>query len=260
MASTDGVPPLTRRRRRAETGSVTQVSRPLQIVLLVTVVFAAAWLVVLRPRAGGGEETAAAPETAPSLAVPAAGSAGGSAPAAARPEAPGAQPSGADGGNGGAHAAGRGREREGRGAGAARGSSAGAGRAARGDVAEADAIRGSSADAAAPAARSGADRRLAAARAALRDRRTLALAFVENHAADSRGLVRELATVDRRGGRVTTLAVPISELARYGFVTRGIDVTVAPTTVVVSPRRRATAIVGFADRAELSQHVADALR
>lgn len=116
------------------------------------------------------------------------------------------------------------------------------------------------AGAAAPAARSGADRRLAAARAALRDRRTLALAFVENHAADSRGLVRELATVDRRGGRVTTLAVPISELARYGFVTRGIDVTVAPTTVVVSPRRRATAIVGFADRAELSQHVADALR
>lgn len=233
-----------------------QVSRPFQIVLLVTVLFAAVWLVALRPRGGGGEETAAGPERAPALAVE-----HGSAPAGSQPDGTGGSASGPQAGQPSVTSAGsddrRGREQP------AAPRAPGAGRTRPATARPATPLAtpsraqgdGRASDDASPAAR-----RLATARAALDARRTLVLSFVDEQAADSRAVARELDAVGRFGGRVTTVAVPIAELARYGFVTRAVDVTTAPTTVVVDPRLRATTIVGFADRAELAQHVADALR
>jgi hypothetical protein len=53
--------------------------------------------------------------------------------------------------------------------------------------------------------------------------------------------------------------VPIAQLSRYEFITREVAVTVAPTVVIVSPKRTATTIVGFADRGEIEQRLADAV-
>jgi hypothetical protein len=270
---------LTNRERAADIPVMDQVSRPFQVVLLVTVLFAAVWLVALRPRGGGGEETAAAPEPAQALAVEH-GSAAAGAPAdgaggsASGPQA--GQPSVASGGADDRRGSERpaapravGPGRAGRAAARPATSRATPSRA-QGDertgraAARPATSRATPSDATgeerASAAATPAARRLATARAALDARRTLVLSFVDREAADSRSVARELDAVGRFGGRVTAVAVPIAELARYGFVTRGVDVTTAPTTVVVDPRRRATTIVGFADRAELAQHVADALR
>jgi hypothetical protein len=95
--------------------------------------------------------------------------------------------------------------------------------------------------------------------AALRRRQAVAIAFVDPRTADARAVREELRHVSRFGGRALALSVPISQLARYEFLTREIEVTVAPTVVIVSPQRTATTIVGFADRGEIEQGLADAL-
>jgi hypothetical protein len=97
-------------------------------------------------------------------------------------------------------------------------------------------------------------------RAALRDRKAIAIAFITPTVADARAVDEEIQHVSNFGGRAVTFSVPISDLSRYGFITRGVDVTVAPTTIVVAPNREATTIVGFADRFEIEQRLADALR
>lgn len=185
-----------------------QVSRPLQIMLLATLLFAVAWFLVLRPRAedAGG---------------------GGSAPAPAAQEAPAATADGT-----GAQAA------------------DGADSAARGSARSAP--RGSSADGKvldAPGPLG----------VALRRRQAVALAFVDPRTADARAVREEIRHVSRFGGRAIAFSVPISQLSRYRAVTRGVNVTVAPTVVIIAPDRTATTIVGFTDRAEIEQGLANAL-
>ena len=101
---------------------------------------------------------------------------------------------------------------------------------------------------------------VASVRAALRMDKAIAIAFVDNATADSRAVDRELLHVSRFGGRAFTLSVPLANLADYGFITNTVEVTVAPTVVIVDPQRRATTIVGAADRAEIEQRLADALK
>jgi hypothetical protein len=100
---------------------------------------------------------------------------------------------------------------------------------------------------------------VASVRAALRMRKAIAIAFVDSATADSQAVERELLHVSRFGGRAYTLAVPLANLADYGFITNDVGVTVAPTVVIVDPRRHATTIVGAADRGEIEQRLADAL-
>jgi hypothetical protein len=96
-------------------------------------------------------------------------------------------------------------------------------------------------------------------RAALRQRKAIAIAFVTATSADARAVTREIRHVSRFGGRAAVFEVPLADLADYSFITREVEVTVAPTTIVVGRDRRATAIVGFADRFEIEQRLADAL-
>jgi hypothetical protein len=97
-------------------------------------------------------------------------------------------------------------------------------------------------------------------RAALRARKAVAIGFVTPTVADARAVDVELRHVSSLGGRAAVFSVSIDELSRFGFITRGVDVTVAPTTIVIAPDRTATTIVGFADRFEIEQRLADALR
>ena len=101
---------------------------------------------------------------------------------------------------------------------------------------------------------------VASVRAALRMNKAIAVAFVDNATADSRAVDRELLQVSRFGGRAFTLSVPLANLSDFGFITNTVEVTVAPTVVIVDPQRRATTIVGAADRVEIEQRLADALK
>jgi hypothetical protein len=100
---------------------------------------------------------------------------------------------------------------------------------------------------------------VASVRAALKLHKAIAIAFVDSATADSQAVERELLHVSHFGGRAFTIAAHLADLSDYGFITKTVEVTVAPTVVIVDPRHRASTIVGFADRGEIEQRLADAL-
>ncbi len=101
---------------------------------------------------------------------------------------------------------------------------------------------------------------VASVRAALRMHKAIAVAFVDSATADSRAVDRELLHVSHFGGRAFALSVPLADLSDYAFITSNVEVTVAPTVVIIDPQRRARTIVGAADRVEIEQRLADALK
>jgi hypothetical protein len=222
---------------------MSQVSRPVQIALAATLLLALVWFVALRPKpAADGGDTAAAPAVQETPAAP--GSAGleravdraEGAVATADADAERASGSSADAAKPAQPAA----------AAAAPAKSAAPKRAARAAGAGAEAAR----EVAGP---------VASVRAALRQRKAIAIAFVDPATADARAVGEELRHVDHFGGRVFTLPVPLARLSDYGFITRNVEVTVAPTVVIVAPDHTATTIVGFTDRGEIEQRLAGAL-
>ncbi|HEX7290975.1 MAG TPA: hypothetical protein VF250_07595 [Conexibacter sp.] len=223
---------------------MSQVSRPMQIVLAATLALFAIWFVALRPKPESAGE-------APAPVQPAQSSSSGAAP-------------GADGltravdkardavttANGTGDSAAQ-RDAEAPAAGGAPAADSGGAQSARaGRSGSADGISAAPIHARGP---------VAAVRAALRMHKAIAIAFVDSATADSRAVDRELLHVSRFGGRAFTLSVPLANLADYAFITNTVEVTVAPTVVIVDPQRHATTIVGAADRGEIEQRLADAL-
>ncbi|HMJ04101.1 MAG TPA: hypothetical protein VK506_14260 [Conexibacter sp.] len=205
-----------------------QVSRPMQIALVATALFAMVWFVALRPKPSDGGGAPAPTPAAQSQDAPAAPGTDGLTGAVDQAERAVAT---ANGDAAPAPAPARAPQTAAR--------AAGAGRAPR------------------PASRAIEGGGLVGA--ALRQRKAVAIAFVDPRTADARAVREEMEAVSRFGGRAVALAVPISQLSRYEFITREVEVTVAPTVVIVSPKRTATTIVGFADRGEIEQGLADAL-
>lgn len=101
--------------------------------------------------------------------------------------------------------------------------------------------------------------RLEVVTGALVHKRVLALLFYNPASADDRAVKQELAAVPTHGHRVVKLAVPLTELARYTVVTTQVPVTGSPTLVLIDRAGQAATLVGFADRFEIAQRVADAL-
>jgi hypothetical protein len=101
--------------------------------------------------------------------------------------------------------------------------------------------------------------RLQLVQRALRSGKVLALLFYNGAAADDRAVKSELAAVPKHGRRVVTLAIPISELARYTVVTNQVQISISPTLVIIDRRHQALTITGFADRFEIAQRIAGAL-
>ena len=95
--------------------------------------------------------------------------------------------------------------------------------------------------------------------AALRSHKVLALLFYNPAASDDRAVKQELATVPAHRGRVVKLAIPVTELARYQVVTNQVPISTSPTLVLIDRRQQASTILGFADRFEIAQRVADSL-
>jgi hypothetical protein len=219
----------------------------MQIALGATLLLLVVWFLALRPKSPAAEE-AAAPAPAPAQTAPA--PAGGAAPG----------PTGLTGAIDKAHDA----------VTTADGDAARAAQTGADDPAPA--ATGGGADAAARPARSsaGAGARastraihargpVASVRTALKLHKAVAVAFVDSATADSQAVERELLHVSRFDGRAFTIAVSLADLSDYAFITKTVEVTVAPTVVVVDPRRRATTIVGATDRGEIEQRLADAL-
>jgi hypothetical protein len=205
---------------------MSQVSRPMQIALAATLLLFAVWFVALRPKpAGEGEAPAPAPAEQPASSSAAPGVDGLS---GAVEKAQDAVTNANGGGNGATQS----------GDAPARSSRAGGGISTK------------------PIHT---DSPVASVRTALRMNKAIAIAFVDSATADSRAVDRELLHVSRFGGRAFTLSVPLAHVADYAFITSTVEVTVAPTVVIVDPQRRATTIVGATDRVEIEQRLADAL-
>ncbi len=226
-----------------------QTSRPIQVLLALTVLFAAVWFLALRPKPDDGEPASApaprqaatpfgrAVDRARAGADQASAAAAGAANASADGSAPGSQGEGATAASPAGTAGGTSAASPGGAAGTTAGASPPARRAA---ATGADALPG----------------RLARALAA---RKIVVLLFWNRAASDDRAVRAELRQVSRRGGRVVVAAAPLSQLARYGAITRGVQVLSSPTLVVIDRARRATTLSGYTDAPEIDQTISDVL-
>ncbi len=212
---------------------MSQISPPLRILLVGSVLFLAAWMMFLRP--GGGTDTAApAPATTPAASdTPA--SAPGQAVDTARDAATAAE---------GAAAA---RAGEAPATGTAPGTSAAAGT--------------TEAPVAAPASQDEVNTKglPAAVAKAVEARKVLVMLFWNPKAADDRMVRAELRKVDRYDGRVVVHVADVDRIARYAPIAQGVEVEQSPSIVVVDGDRRATLMTGYTDAGSIQQAVADAV-
>lgn len=94
--------------------------------------------------------------------------------------------------------------------------------------------------------------------AALNRGQAVVLLF-RNNSSDSDHVARVVRGLDRRGGRVVTRVVSISQLGNYGVFTDKTTVSEPPTTFVIGNKRRAKLIVGYTSTTEVDQAVGDVL-
>lgn len=222
---------------------MSQVSRPMQIALGATLLLLVVWFLALRPKPDTAAESAApAPATQEAPAAP--GTAGlTKAIDKARGAVVTANGETGQDANGPADDTATAGDAE-----PSRGNSTAASRARHADGAAVPHRVGAAARA-----------EVRQVRAALHDRKAIAIAFVDPVISDARAVEQEMRAVSNFDGKAFTISVPLAHLAQFGFITRTVEVTVAPTVVIVAPNREATTIVGFTDRTEIEQRLADAL-
>src|SRR4051812_764779 len=179
-----------------------QVSRPMLIVLLGTVLFAGVWFTALRPKPETAEE--ALPTPAPLKAVDKAKATKAGADAAvARDEA--ATPDGS----------------------AAKASSGTTPSTASTQAATST----KAADTGVPA---GADEGEKIVLGDLAEGRVVVLLFWNKQGADDREVKRAVRSISTHKGKVAVHVTPISRVAAFEHITRGITVTQSPTTLVIA--------------------------
>jgi len=77
---------------------------------------------------------------------------------------------------------------------------------------------------------------------------------------DDRRVRRALASANRYGGKVTVHVATLGELSRLRSVIGELNVAQSPSVVVVDRNRRATLLEGYVDRVSINQAIADARR
>ncbi|MFN8175047.1 MAG: hypothetical protein U0T02_08270 [Solirubrobacteraceae bacterium] len=228
---------------------MTQVSRPVLIVLIVVVAFAGVWLVALRPKSDSG-------------------SGGGSSNTSSAPDAPGvkgltksiakakgavktsqdnaAKVGAADASTGGAAASGASSS-------SSSGSQSGSASGSSSSTASPQ-VRAVSAKASAATAK-----KVAAVDRGLHQRKVVALLFYNPRSSDDKMVRQEFSRLSTRGGRVVLVAAPLAALSSFGEVTQRVQVTEASSLIVFDHKGKASSIVGFTTDAEMSQRISDAL-
>ena len=223
---------------------MSQISPPLRILLAGSIVFLAAWFVMLRPSA---ETTPPAPPAAPA-AAPGEG-------LASNPNGPTAKTS----------------------VGRAVQQANGASQATE----EATKAHGGVVDKAAPAPKTATKPGAATATEpapaaeedaaetaglptdvakAIADKKVLVMLFWNPGAADDRMVRRELRGIDRHKGDVKVHVANVEDIARYAPITRGVNVEQSPSVVVVGSDLKADLLTGWADAETIDQYVSDAIR
>lgn len=97
------------------------------------------------------------------------------------------------------------------------------------------------------------------ARAVRRDK-VVALLFWNSRAPEDRRVRRALRDANTHDKRVFVRVAPVSDIARYAPITRGVDVAQSPTLVVVDSDLHAEALVGYVARTTIRQALSDAVR
>lgn len=91
------------------------------------------------------------------------------------------------------------------------------------------------------------------------DKKVVVLAFVNRAAADDRRVAGGMKKVYRHEGQVWVHTADIEKVSRYAPITRGADVQQSPSVLVVDKHREVTSLVGYVDSVSINQAVVDAL-
>jgi hypothetical protein len=212
----------------------------MRIALAATVVFAAFWLIALRPKPAADVAPVPAPVAAEPKTTSLTERPAQAAEAAAKADATTAAREAAANGTAAAKPAAQ-----------AAAPATSAATPAKGDTARAKAGKTSS------------SRAIRGAAAVLRDLdagRTVVLLFWDRRATDDRTARRAVAKVDRRGGKVRVHVAGIKELGRYGKITQSVPVAESPTVLVIGRDKKAEAITGLTVAAEIDDKVRGVLR
>jgi hypothetical protein len=227
---------------------MSQISPPLRILLIGSVVFLAAWLAFLRP--GGGSTTASTPAPPPAATtVPA--------------HDPNATAS---------TSLGRAVQK----AEAAKQTSEAASAAAGGDATPATSAPSSTGGTVAQApggkpatpattAKSAGDKAQTAnlpldVAKAMAQKKVLVMLFWNPKGADDRAVRHAVKGIGRHHGAVAVHVANVKDISRYALITRGVDVQQSPSVVVIDRHLQGDLLTGYVDRQTIEQSVSDALR
>jgi hypothetical protein len=226
-----------------------QVSRPLQILLVAALLFGAVYMLALRPKGDSSSPTpakTAAPTSATSTS-PAQG------PGSSIPGGLGKAITKARGAAGQSDAVNQ-RIQQASGGGA---TSASAAPAARANTAATPTRAPSAVQH--PLATPKATSSPAAVRTAMANGKVVVLLFWNQQASDDRRVREELAHVSSLGGKALIVAAPVRQVSLFSASIRGVQVLQSPTILIVDHRHNARTLVGYTDRAEIGQAVANAV-
>lgn len=96
--------------------------------------------------------------------------------------------------------------------------------------------------------------------AALDARKVVVLLFWDRRSAEDRAVAKAVAGADRRGGAVVPFLASVKDVSRYSRITSGARVTQSPTVLVIDRQRVAKRLTGYLDRTNVDQAVDSALR
>jgi hypothetical protein len=92
----------------------------------------------------------------------------------------------------------------------------------------------------------------------LADGKVVVALFYNPHGSDDNAALRAVRSANRRHGRVVLHSIPVDDVSDYDAITTGVQVTQAPTVLVMGPDRKARTIVGYTEVKEIDQAVFDA--
>lgn len=89
--------------------------------------------------------------------------------------------------------------------------------------------------------------------------KVVVLLFWARSGADDRAAHAAVEGLDTHGGKVAVHVIDVKDVGRYESVTQGVDVTQSPTTIVISRDAKARSVAGLTDPTEVQQLVREAL-
>ena len=226
---------------------MSQISPPLRILLIGSIVFLGAYFAFMRP--GGPSETATAP-------TPAATTVPAKSPGQATQSSPGAAVQSAVTAQNASDAAVE--------AAAGDGTTAAVPGTASGTATE-ETGEAATSGGKAPGAVGKSDKQAAKGlplpvAKAVAANKVLVLLFWNPRAADDRAVRKAVKGIGRHKGQVVVHVANVAAISRYAPMTRGVDVSQSPSVVVVDRKLEAELLTGFSDREAIEQSVSDALR